>query len=190
MTFVMKVVEFVKGLPAVLWGAVIFGAIVFALWLGHSRAVSQAYTQGKQDAAAGVVFDSLLSQRAADVVTIRTAHTDTITQRVTVTRWRVDTLVKALPPSVAEVPEVKALVTVVQTLTLQVDSLITAHDAERAAWTEQAKVERSNTYALRVLLTAEKDKNADLEKRPTKARAALYALGSAATGVVIGMVVR
>jgi hypothetical protein len=190
MTFVMKVVEFVKGLPALLWGAVIFGAIVFALWLGHSRAVSQAYTQGKQDAAAGVVFDSLLSQRASEVVTIRTAHTDTITQRVTVTRWKVDTLVKALPDSVRTLPAVDTLVVAVQTLVLQVDSLITAHDAERVAWTEQAKIERANTYALRVLLTAEKNKNADLEKRPTKLRAALYAAGGALTGAVIGMVVR
>lgn len=190
MTAVMTMVDLLRRVPAWGWRTLGASVIVLALWIGHEREITQAYAQGKRDAAAGVVFDSLLSQRAAEVVAIRTAHTDTATRKVRATRKRVDSIVATLPDSVREIPAVDTLIGVVQTLSLQVDSLITAHDSERAAWTEQKKVDAANAYALRVLLTAEAEKNAQLERRPTKMKAALYALGSAVTGAAVGMVLR
>jgi hypothetical protein len=134
------------------------------------------------------VFDSAMVARAAEVVAIKAAKVDTITRTVIQTRRKLDTLVVQLPPEVVNVPEVKALVTTVQTLTVQVDSLVSEHTAERAAWTEKARVDSSAIYALRIIGTAQRDSIVQLEKRPTRLKAAVYTVLAGAVGFVAGVV--
>ncbi|WP_353267022.1 hypothetical protein [Gemmatimonas sp.] len=187
MTALVNLWKFVRALPLLVWGALGVGIVALALWIGHDRAVSGAYAQGKRDAAAGVVFDSLLSQRAAEVVAIRTAHTDSATRTVRRTQQRVDSIITALPEPVREIPAVDTLLGVVQTLSLQVDSLITAHDAERAAWTDQKKVDDANVYALRVLATAQAEQ---LEKRPRWRTVVMGGIVGTAVGALAVLVLR
>jgi hypothetical protein len=174
------------GITRLVWGALLLTALVGALVAYVLWREDAAFDRGRKTAADGVVFDSLVIERAAIRAAKAMAHTDTVTQRVLVTRYRVDTLITQLPPAVAEVPEVKALVTAVQTLTVQVDSLTTAHTAERAAWTEKARVDSSAIYALRIIGTAQRDTITTLTKRPKWRTVVVGTLAGLATGFVAG----
>jgi hypothetical protein len=186
----MAVVDLLRRVPAWGWRTLSASVIALALWIGHEREVTQAYAQGKRDAAAGVVFDSLLSQRAAEVVAIRSAHTDTVTRKVRTTRKRVDAMIAALPDSVRVIPAVDSLLGVVRTLTVEVDALVSAHTAERAAWTEHAKVDAAAIYSLRIIATNQADTIATLKRRPHWRTVALGSVVGAAAGMLAGVVLR
>ena len=187
MTAIMMALTWLRRVPRDVWFVVAGVALVSAGYFAVVAKVNAAYERGKRDAAQGVVFDSVTLARAAERVAKASAHTDTVTQRVTVTRYRVDTLIAQLPPAVAEVPEVKALVVAVQTLTVQVDSLTTAHTAERAAWTEKARVDSAAIYALRIIATAKGDSIVQLQKRPRWRTVVVGTLAGIATGFVAGV---
>jgi hypothetical protein len=188
MTAIMMALTWLRRVPRDVWFLVAGVALIVAGYFTVIAKINAAYERGKRDAAQGVVFDSVMVARAAERVAKANAHTDTVTQRVLVTRYKLDTLVVQLPPEVANVPEVKALVTTVQTLTVQVDSLVSAHTAERAAWTEKARVDSSAIYALRIIGTAQRDSIVQLEKRPTRLKAAVYTVLAGAVGFVAGVV--
>lgn len=157
-------------LPRGVWAFLALAALCSALvWWSEARRAA-AYQQGKRDAAAGAVFDSVLLDRAAIRVAKQQAHTDTVVQRVVVIRTRVESLLVALPDSVRALPAVPALVATTQQLLVEVDTLTHAITAERAAWTEKAKVDSAAIYSLRVLATARGDTIATLKKRPTWTR--------------------
>ena len=176
------------GITRLVWGVLLLTALVGALVAYVLWREDAAFDRGRKTAADGVVFDSLVIERAAIRAAKAMAHTDTVTRTVLVTRYKVDTLITQLPPAVAEVPEVKSLVTAVQTLTVQVDSLTTAHTAERAAWTEKARVDSAAIYALRIIGTAQRDTIMTLQKRPTWRTVVGAGLGGALLGVVAGVV--
>ena len=176
-----------KRVPARAWAAIALVVAVGAVYGLHLRAVSDAFDRGKQSATHGVTFDSAMVARAAEAVALRTAHTDTVVKRVVVTRTRVESLLVALPDSTRLLPVVPELVANVSTLLVQVDTLTAAITAERAAWSERAKVDSAAIYALRVLGTARGDSIQALSKRPTKKKAALYALLGATTGFLGGL---
>ena len=175
-----------RRVPIRAWAAVALVVAVGAVYGLHARAVSSAFQQGKASATSGVTFDSAMVARAAEAVALRTAHTDTIVQRVVVTRTRVESLTVALPDSVRVIPAVDTLVQTVGVLLTQVDTLTQAITAERAAWTEKAKVDSAAIYALRVLGTARGDSIRTLQKRPRWRTV----LGAVVVGAVGGMVTR
>lgn len=176
------------GITRLVWGALLVTALVGALVAYVLWREQAAFDRGRQTAAAGVVFDSLVIERAAIRAAKAMAHTDTVWLRVKGARKQVESAVTAVPPAVAEVPEVKALVTAVQTLSVQVDSLTTAHSAERAAWTERARVDSAAIYALRIIGTAQRDTIMTLRKRPRWRTVAVGTLAGIATGLVAGVV--
>lgn len=170
----------IKRVPRSVWAFVALAAVCSALvwWSEARRAV--AYQQGKRDAAAGVVFDSVMLERAAIRVAKQMAHTDTVTVTVVRTARTVDSLVIRVPDSLRVVPEIAALANTARVLTRQVDSLVLAHGAERAAWTEKARVDSAAIYSLRILATAQRDTMAVLKQRPTRVKAV-------GTAVVVGV---
>ena len=176
-----------KRVPVRAWAALALVAALGSVYGLHVRAVSSAFQRGKQSATQGVTFDSAMVARAAEAVALRTAHTDTVVQRVVVTRTRVESLLVALPDSTRLLPVVPELVASVSTLLVQVDTLTTAITAERMAWTERAKVDSAAIYALRVIGTARADTIHDLRKRPTRKNAALYALLGVGVGFLGGV---
>jgi hypothetical protein len=188
MTALLWALKFVRRLPVEAWVAIAAGVLTLALIRGVHDYGAKRYDQGRRDAAAGIVFDSATLARAAEVVAIKSAKVDTVTRTVLRTRRTIDTLIVQLPPSVANVPEVKALVATVQTLTVQVDSLTAAHTSERAAWTEKSRVDSSAIYALRIIGTAKGDTIRQLQKRPKWRTVVGAGLGGALLGVVAGVV--
>jgi hypothetical protein len=177
-----------RKLPREAWLFVLGLSVALSLVVGIKHYGADQYARGKRDAAQGVVFDSVTLARAAERVAKANAHTDAVWLRVKGARKKVDSAIVALPPEVADVPEVKALVATVQTLTVQVDSLTAAHTAERAAWTERARVDSAAIYALRIIGTAQRDTIMTLQKRPRWRTVAVGTLTGALLGVVAGVV--
>ena len=170
------------------WGAVIGLAMIAGLWFAHTAAVDAAFSRGRQTAADGVAFDSLLLERAAVRVAKQMAHTDTVVRQTKASAKKATAAVAALSPDVAALPPVDTLVQAVTELVAHVDTLTHAITSERAAWTEKAKVDSAAISALRILGTAQADTITTLKRRPTKAKAFAYALGSAALGFFVGVV--
>ncbi len=152
------------------WTFVVLALVSVALMAWSEARRGAAYRQGRRDAAAGVVFDAVLLERAALRVAKQMAHTDTVTVVVTRTQREVTTVLEALPDSLKAIPDVARLVVVTTRLVHEVDSLKAAHVLERAAWTERARVDSAALYALRVLATAQRDTITALTKRPTWTR--------------------
>lgn len=174
--------------PRSVWAGLGLLALCGALIAWSEARRSAAYERGKRDASAGVSFDSALVQRVAAIVAQRTAHTDTVIRVVTRTQTEVRTAIETLPDSLKAIPDVGRLVAVTTRLVVEVDSLKGAFSAERAGWVERAKVDSAAIYSLRVIATARGDSVQALVKRPTKKRAALYALLGVGAGFVAGVV--
>lgn len=184
MTAVLWALNALRKLPRWAYGVAACAALVLALWLWHRSAVSDAYQQGKQDAVQGVTFDSAMVARAAEAVALRTAHTDTVWLRAKSARQRLDSAVSALPDSLTTVPAVRAVVTEVAALGVQIDSLVSAHAAERTAWIERARVDSTAIYALRLMNTAQRDTIMTLNKRPRWRTVVSTAVVALAAGLV------
>lgn len=159
-----------RRVPADVWTVVAIALAGTALMAWSEARRASAYDRGKRDAAAGVVFDSVLLERAALRVAQQLAHTDTVTVVVTRTQREVTKVIETLPDSLHAIPDVARLVAVTTRLVHEVDSLTAAHVLERAAWTERARVDSAAVYALRVLATAQRDTITTLTKRPTWTR--------------------
>lgn len=177
----------VRKAPRSVWAGLGLLALCGALIAWSEARRSAAYERGKRDAAAGVVFDSALVAHVAQAVALRSAHTDTVWRVVNRTQTEVRHEIETLPDSLKRLPEIARLVTVTTRLVGEVDSLKAAHVAERAAWTERAKVDSAALYALRVIATAQRDTITTLAKRPTRTKAALYALLGIGAGFLGGV---
>ena len=177
----------VRKAPRSVWAGLGLLALCGALVAWSETRLARAYAQGKRDAAQGVAFDSALVARVAEAVALRSAHTDTVWRVVNRTQTEVRHEIETLPDSLKKLPEVARLVAVTTRLVVEVDSLKAAHVAERMAWTERARVDSANVYALRVLATAQRDTITTLAKRPTRKEAALYALLGVGAGVLGGV---
>jgi hypothetical protein len=188
MTAVLWALSLAKRVPRQAWAFAALVALLGSLLLWARARERHAYQQGRKDAAQGVVFDSVLLQRAAVRVAKSMAHTDTVTVQVTRTVRRLDTLVLRLPDSLRSVPEVRDVVEGVAQLSVAFDSLLTTHTAERAAWVERAKVDSAAILSLRIIATAQRDTMMTLQKRPRWRTVALGTLTGLLTGVVAGVV--
>lgn len=167
------------------WGVAIALAILGALVVGHVGRVDAAYRRGKDEARKGATFDSAMKARAEEAVQLRTRHTDTVTQRIVVTRWRVESLLVALPDSAKVLPVVPELVATARELVSDVDSLTAAHATERSAWVELRTQDSTAIDAVRVESSARRDTITDLRKRPSKKTAAFLTLLGALMGAVV-----
>lgn len=177
----------VRKAPRSVWAGLGLLALCGALVAWSEARRAAAYRQGKRDAAQGVAFDSALVAHVAQAVALRSAHTDTVWRVVNRTQTEVRHEIKTLPDSLKKLPDVARLVAVTTRLVVEVDSLKAAHVAERLAWTERARVDSANVYALRVIATAQRDTITRLSTRPTKKKAALYALLGMGAGFVGGV---
>ena len=176
-----------KRVPVRAWAALALVAVLGAVYGLRVRAVSSAFQRGKQHATQGVTFDSAMQARAAEAVALRAAKTDTVWLRAKTATKKAEAAITALPPDLAVLPPVDTLVQTVGVLLTQVDTLTTAITAERFAHLERAKVDSAAIYALRVIGTAQRDTIHDLRKRPTRKRAALYALLGVGAGFLGGL---
>ena len=151
--------------------------------VGVVRYGAAEYQRGRKSVQDGVRFDTVMLGVARKADRAAKAHTDTVVQRLTVTRWRTDTLVQNLPDSIRVVPEVRELIKNVYTLTAQVDTLTRTLDVERATSVLRASVDSAALVSAQVVITAKEDEIVTLKKRPQWRTVAL-ALGA---GVVAGV---
>jgi hypothetical protein len=103
--------------------------------------------------------------RAAD--SSAKAKTDTIVQRIVVTRWRVDTIIRLVPDSLRDVPEIAALVAVTTTLTAQIDTLARTVEIERAVSRLRASADSAALVSAQLTIVQQQDQIRTLKKRPT-----------------------
>jgi hypothetical protein len=102
--------------------------------------------------------------RAAD--SSAKAKTDTIVQRIVVTRWRVDTIIRLVPDSLRDVPEIAALVAVTTTLTAQIDTLARTVEIERAVSRLRASADSAALVSAQITIVQQQDQIVTLKKRP------------------------
>ena len=73
------------------------------------------------------------------------------------TRWKVDTLIRQVPPDVAALPDVKALIGATLTLSAQVDTLTRTLDVERAVSRLRASTDSAALVAASVVIAGKDD---------------------------------
>jgi hypothetical protein len=103
--------------------------------------------------------------RAAD--SSAKAKTDTIVQRIVVTRWRVDTIIRLIPDSLRAVPEIAALTAAATTLTAQIDTLARTVEIERAVSRLRASADSAALVSAQITIVQQQDQIMTLKKRPT-----------------------
>jgi hypothetical protein len=168
-------------------GAVIAGAVgvalMVALWAGVVSYGQSRYQAGRRSvtALAEAVPVAVTVAREAD--STAKAATDAVAKRITVTRWKVDTLIRQVPDSLIAVPEIKALAGSLKQLTAQVDTLTRTLDVERAVSRLRASTDSAALVSARVVIEAKEDQIVKLKRRPQWRTVAL-ALG---VGVVGGL---
>lgn len=184
----------VRRLPWEAWAVVgVFVGLVLAWWSVASYGASR-YEDGRRSVHEAAAYRAALAQTAAVVAAQREAAaraaTDTVVQRVTVTRRQVDTVVVAVPDSLRAVPEVAALIRTATTLGRQVDSLLVAIDAERAAARLRAAADSAALVAAHVVIDRHAARIAALERRTTWPKVVGGAVLGAAAGWAVRGVVR
>lgn len=183
MTWLM-VVTWLRRLPREAWCLLaVVVALLVSVW-SIQRYGARRFDEGKRYAQRGVVFDSVLASRVRARVDTVQAATDTVVQRVLVTRHRVDTVLQAVPDTLWRVPQLAALRIEVTALTRQVDTLVTALSVEREALRMERLVSQRNEQASRVVIAAQADTITALKKRPTWKKAAVLSAVGAGAGVV------
>jgi len=179
-----------RRVPGVVW-LLIGAALVLTVELSAIGDYGDAReAAGFARARQGAVFDSTVAATFARTRERVVLRTDTLVQRITVTRQRVDTLIAALPATTKQLRPVRELVGTVQLLTRQVDSLTMQIDAERATHTMEREVLAAQTTALRAVVAGQADSIRTLQRRPTWRRTVGLTLGGAALGVLGGWVWR
>ena len=172
-----------KRLPWEVYPAGAGVAVVVTLWAGAASYGASEYARGRKSvtASAEAVPASVAVARGAD--STAKAATDTIVRRLTVTRWKVDTLVRLVPDSLRAVPEIAALMTATTTLTAQVDTLTRTLDVERATSRLRASVDSAALVSAQMVIVSHTDTIMALKKRPQWRTVALGIVG----GVVVGL---
>jgi hypothetical protein len=181
-----------KALPGILRGVFVWAvltALVVGLLLtfavqhyGQSR-----YDDGRRSVLQAAHFDGALLAAVRRADSIAKAKTDTVVRRVTVTRYRVDTLLQRVPDSLLVVPEIAALASTTHTLLAQVDTLTYTLDIERAVSRLRTDADSAALVSARVVIIAQADSLHTLAQRPTRRAQLLTGVTMAAIGFVVGV---
>jgi hypothetical protein len=140
--------------------------VFVALWAGVASYGASRYADGRRSVTDGVRFDTVMVGQVRKADSIATAHTDTIVQRLVVTRYKVDTLVRLVPDSLRSVPEIAALVTATTQLTAQIDTLSRTLDIERAVSRLRASTDSAALVSASLVIITKEDEIMTLKKRP------------------------
>jgi hypothetical protein len=142
-------------------------ALAIVAWVGITSYGASRYAEGRASVTTSAerVPPSVTVARAAD--SSAKARTDTIVQRIVVTRWRVDTLIRLVPDSLRAVPEIAALVAVTTTLTAQIDTLARTVEIERAVSRLRASADSAALVSAQITIVQQQDQIMTLKKRPT-----------------------
>jgi hypothetical protein len=142
-------------------------ALAFVVWVGIASYGASRYAEGRRSVtqSAESVPASVTVARAAD--SSAKAKTDTIVQRIVVTRWRVDTIIRLIPDSLRAVPEIAALTAVTTTLTAQIDTLARTVEIERAVSRLRASADSAALVSAQITIVQKQDQIVTLKKRPT-----------------------
>jgi hypothetical protein len=166
---------------AVRW--IVWLALGVAVWGGVTRYGAARYAAGRNSVTAVAPFDVTMLGAVHTADNAATAKTDTIRQRTVVTRWKVDTLIREIPDTLASIPHIKGLIAAARVLTAQVDTLTHTIDVERAISRVRASADSAALSASARIITNRDDQIVALKKRPVWRTVAL-ALGA---GVVVGL---
>jgi len=165
------------------WVALAVVLVAVVAWVSVASYGASRYAEGRAsvtEVAETVPAGVTVARDADDAAK---AKTDTIVQRIVVTRWRVDTLIRLIPDSLRAVPEIAALTAATTTLTAQVDTLVRTLDVERATSRLRASTDSAALVASALTIVQQQDQIVTLKKRPQWRTVAL-ALGA---GVVAGV---
>jgi PBP1b-binding outer membrane lipoprotein LpoB len=165
------------------WMALAAVGLLVVAWVAVASYGASSYAAGRASVtdAAKVVTPSVTVTRAAD--SIAKAKTDTIVQRIVVTRWKVDTLIRLVPDSLRAIPAIAALTVAATTLTAQVDTLTHTLTVERVTSRLNASVDSSALASAKVITIQQEDQIMSLKRRPQWRT--VFAVG--ALGVVAGV---
>jgi len=170
-------------LPRSVWAGVAAFAVLVGLWWAVASYGATRYEDGRQSVLRVTQGSDSVGAVVKAAHTEAVAKTDTVIQRVTVTRHRVDTLVQRIPDSVRVlVPVVDTLARVAVTLSAQVDTLTRAIDLERAAARLRFQVDSAALVVERTRVVALTDTVRTLERRPRKRAVAAAAILAGVVG--------
>ena len=152
-----------------LWAvrAALWLVLALAVWGGIAQYGASRYTAGRNSVTAVAPFDVTMLGVARVADSVATAKTDTLIKRITVTRWKVDTLIRDVPDSLRSLPEIEALIAATQVLTAQVDTLTHTLDVERAVSRVRASVDSAALVSSSLVIVNRDDQIVRLKKRPT-----------------------
>jgi hypothetical protein len=173
-------------LPKWLSWPIVVLATAIALWVAVASYGANRYREGRRSVTRTVEAVPLGVTVARTADSTAQAHTDTVVQRLVVTRWKVDTVVRAVPDSLQHVPEIAALVTAATQLTAHVDTLARTLDIERAVSRMRASTDSAALAASALVIVHQQDQIDTLTKRP-QWRTVAFALGAGiVSGVLLG----
>ena len=151
-----------------LWVVRVWFYVILALagWVGMAQYGASRYDEGRAsvtEVAASVPASGTVV-RGAD--STAKAATDTVVQRIVVTRWRIDTLLRAVPDTLQTVPQIAALMAATQTLTAQIDTLTHTVEIERAVSRLRASTDSAALVAASLTIVHKQDEIVALKRRP------------------------
>jgi hypothetical protein len=140
---------------------------VIAAWVAVAHYGTARYAAGRRSVTQSAisVLPGTTVARAAEAMA--TAKTDTIVERVVVTRWKVDTLIREVPDTLKSIPQITALIAATRVLTAQVDTLAHTLDVERAVSRLRAMTDSATFVSLSTTMAHKDDEIQTLKKRPT-----------------------
>jgi hypothetical protein len=149
------------------WVALAVVLVAVVAWVSVTSYGASRYAEGRRSVtqSAESVPLSVTVARAAD--SSAKARTDTIVQRIVVTRWRVDTQIRLLPDSLRAIPEIAALTAATTTLTAQIDTLARTVEIERAVSRLRASADSAALVSAQITIVQQQDQIVTLKKRPT-----------------------
>jgi hypothetical protein len=172
-------------LPKWLSWPIVVLATAIALWVAVASYGASRYRDGRRSVTRTVEAVPLGVTVARTADSTAQAHTDTVVQRLVVTRWKVDTLALAVPDTLQTVPQIRALIVATRALTAQVDTLARTIDIERAVSRMRAATDSAALAASALVIVQQQDQIVTLTKRP-QWRAVAFALGAGlASGVLL-----
>ena len=153
-------------LPKWLSWPIVVVATAIALWVAVASYGASRYDAGRRSVtpSAEVIPVGVTVAREAD--STAKARTDTIVQRVVVTRWKVDTLIREVPDTLRSIPQINALIAATLVLTAQVDTLTHTLDVERAVSRMRASTDSAALVASALVIVQQQDQIVTLTKRP------------------------
>jgi hypothetical protein len=153
-------------LPSDVWFGIGGVAAIALLYLSVVSYGASRYQAGRDSVTASARVDTVTVNTIRRADSTAKAATDTVVKRITVTRYRVDTLVRLVPDSLRSVPEIAALVTATTQLTAQVDTMRQTLDVERAVSRLRASTDSAALVSAALTIVQKEDQIVSLKKRP------------------------